>query len=184
VLPVARVKGVHGTHSILKRGALAVAGAAVLVSATVGLTQAQAAPTADHQHKLAVIDLAAAKLGLTGDELNGALKQARKDLGQNQTKPHLGKLVHQELTVAAKAIGLPDARALRKELAGSTLTAVAQKHNVPPSTVASALKADVDAKIQALVTAGSLKADRGATLQQKAEAKVDALMTHQFKSGR
>ena len=170
------------THSTLKRGALAVGGAALLLSATIGLTQAQAATTPAQQQRQAVVDLAASKLGLTADELSSALKQARKDLGHNQAKPQIGKLVKQELTLAAKTIGLADVKALRVELAGSTLTAVAQKHNVQPSTVAAALKTDVDAKIQALVTAGSIKADRAAKLEQKAETKVDALMTHQFKA--
>jgi len=171
------------TYSIFKRGALAVGGAALLLSASIGLTQAQAAPTPAQQQRQAVVDLAATKLGLTADELTTALKQARKDLGLKQAaKPQIGKLVHQELAIAAKAIGLPDVKALRKELAGSTLTAVAQKHNVQPSTVAAALKADVDAKIQAMVTAGTIKADRAATLKQKAETKVDALMTHEFKA--
>jgi hypothetical protein len=172
------------TYSIFKRGALAVGGAAILLSATIGLTQAQSAPAAtpSHQQHQAIVDLAAGKLGLTSDELSSALKQARKDLGQNQAKPQIGKLVRAELTLAAKTIGLPDAKALRKELAGSTLNAVAQKHNVQPSTVAAALKADVDAKIQALVTAGTIKADRAAILKQKAESRVDRLMTHEFKA--
>jgi hypothetical protein len=170
------------TYSIFKHGALVIGGAAFLLSATIGLTHAQAAPNPKQQHQ-AVVDLAATKLGLTADELTSALKQARKDLGLNQAaKLQIGKLVHQELAVATKTIGLPDAKALRKELAGSTLTAVAQKHNVQPSVVAAALKADVDAKIQAMVTAGTIKADRAATLKQKAEAKVDALMTHEFKA--
>jgi hypothetical protein len=84
--------------------------------------------------------------------------------------------------VAAKAIGLADAKALRKELAGSTLTAVAQKHNVAASVVATALKADVNARIDAQVTAGKLKAERAATLKTKAAARVDALMTREFKA--
>ena len=170
------------TSSILKRGALALGGAALLFATTIALTQAQAAPPTDkHAQQQAVLDLAATKLGLTSDELIDALKQARKDLGVNQGRPQVGKLVRDELGVAAKAIGLADARALRTELAGSTLTAVAQKHNVAPATVAAALKADLNAKLQALVTAGKLKADRAATLRQKADAKVDALMTHEFK---
>jgi hypothetical protein len=170
------------TQSILKRGALAIGGAALLLSATIGLTQAQTAPTNAHQQRQAVVDLAATKLGLTSDQLVEALKQAKKDLAGDKARPQLGKLVHQELTIAAKTIGLPDVKALRKELAGSTLTAVAVKNNVPPATVAAALKADVDAKIQALVSAGTIKADRAATLKQKANAKVDAFMTHEFKA--
>jgi hypothetical protein len=176
------------TTSFWKRGAFAVGGAALLLSATIGFTQAQTATpstSADkkQQHE-AVINLAAAKLGLTSDQLSGALKDARKDLGRTQGGAQIGKLVRHELSVAGTAIGVTDLKALAKELAGSTLTAVAQKHGVQPAVVAAALKADVDAKIQALVTAGTLKADRAAALKTKAEAKIDTFMTHQFKAGK
>jgi hypothetical protein len=66
---------------------------------------------------------------------------------------------------------------LRKELAGTTLTAVAGNQ---ASTVAAAIKADVNARIQALVTAGTIKADRAAALTVKADARVDTFMTRQF----
>lgn len=154
--------------------------AAVLLAATLGLTYAQSAPTKEQQ-KQAIISDAAAKLGVNADALAQALKEARKDLGHKHAV-QVGKLVRDELTVAAKALGLADAKALRAELRGSTLTAVAQKHNVAPATVASAIKADIDAKIDAQVTAGKLKADRAAALKTKAHAKVDALMTHEFKA--
>ena len=130
-----------------------------------------------------MLDLAAAKLGLTSDQLTTALKQAHKDLGGNhQGKAAIGKLAHAELSVAATALGIADVKTLRKELAGTTLTSVAQKHGVPAATVSAALKADVDARIQALVTAGTIKADRAATLKVKAEAKIDTFMTRQFKA--
>src|SRR6202040_719685 len=108
--------------------------------------------------------LAAAKLGLTSEQLSTALQQARKELGLNQSAVQVGKLVHQELSVAATTLGIADVKTLRQELAGTTLTAVAMKHNVDPATVTAALKADVDARIQALVTAGTLKPPRAATL--------------------
>jgi hypothetical protein len=172
--------------SMLKRGALALGGAALLLGATLGYTQAQTTPpsaaaNARKQHRQAVIDLAATKLGLTGDQLSTALEAARKDLGVTQ-HPRLDKLAKDELAVAAKTLGISDSTALRKELAGSTLTAVAQKHNVPPATVAAAIKKDVDDKIQALVTAQKLTAARAATLKVKAESKVDAFMTREFKA--
>jgi hypothetical protein len=159
---------------------IAGAAAAVLLAATIGFSYAQSAPTKEQEHR-AVIDVAAVKLGIDGDALAQALKDARKDLAVKHGL-QLGKLVRDELTVAAKALGLADAKALRKELAGSTLTAVAQKHNVAPTTVANAIKADIDAKIDALVTAGKLKADRAAELKTKAHSRVDALMTREFKA--
>jgi hypothetical protein len=167
--------------SILKRGVLALAGAALLLSATVGFSAAQTPNTQQQQHRQAVINLAATQLGLTGDELSEALTQARKDLGFNQGGPKAGKLVRAELSKAATTLGYPDLKAMRKDLSGTTLTALATKRNISPATVASALKTDVDAQIQALVDAGTIKAARGATLKVKAEAAVDRLMTRQFK---
>jgi hypothetical protein len=158
-----------------KRGALVVGSAAVLFGATVGLGYAQTAPT--QSQKQAVIDDAAAKLGLTGDQLREALKQARKDVGVH-VGFSLGKLVHDELAVAAKTIGLADVKALRAELRGSTLTAVAQKHNVAPATVSAAIKADLNAKL----TAANLSAEKTAKLKTKIDTKVDALMTKDFKA--
>lgn len=172
--------------SIWKSGALAIGGAALLLGATFGFSQAQTATptvaTGARQQRAAVLNLAATKLGLTGDQLEGALKDARKDLGVRQGKPQVGKLIHRELGVAATAIGLPDVKTLRAALAGSTLTAVARAHNVDPATVAAALKSDVDSQLQALVTAGKLTSDRAAALKLKADSKVDTFMGHQFKA--
>jgi hypothetical protein len=173
--------------SLLKRVGVALWGAALLLSASISFSQAQSttpASASGKQHLEAVIDLAASKLGLTSDQLSAALKEARKDLGANQGAWRFARLVHHELSVAAAALGISDVKTLRKELAGTTLTAVAQKHGVQPSTVAAALKADLDARIQALVTAARIKPDRAAASKVRAEARVDAFMTHQFKAAR
>src|SRR5438067_1268739 len=111
---------------------LAFGGAVVLLGGAIGLSYAQSAPTTAEQQHQAVIDDAAAKLGINGTDLAAALKQARKELG---FKVQIGKLARDELAVAARTIGVTDVKALRQELRGSTLTAVAQKHNVPPATV-------------------------------------------------
>src|SRR5205823_6604366 len=92
----------------------------------------------------------------------------------------LAKVRQDELQVAPKTLGLADVKALRSELVGSTLNDVAQKHGVQPSTVASAITNDLDAKIQSLANAGTIKANRVSALDQKVTAKVAALMTHQF----
>jgi hypothetical protein len=104
---------------------------------------------------------------------------AHKELGRKPAQA-IVKVVKDELDVAAKALGLADAKALRAELRGSSLAAVAQKHNVPSSTVANAIKADLNAKIDALVSSGKLKAERAATLEQRAAERVDKLMTREF----
>jgi ribonuclease PH len=135
------------TFSIFKRAALVLGGAALLLTSTVGLIQAE------------------------------GLKP------ESRPAHHVGlkRLVHAELSVAATTLGLPDAKALRKELAGTTLSAVAAQHNVALATVASAMKSDITAKIQALVTSGKIKPERAAKLIARAEARIDKLMTHEFK---
>jgi len=153
-------------------------GVLALFGATLGLSYAQSGTPTPKQ---SIIEDAAAKLGVSSTDLAQALKQARKEFG-NKHALHLGKLVKNELNVAAKAIGLADAKALRAELRGSTLAAVAQKHNVAPATVATAIKNDINTRIDALVTSGKLKADRAATLKQRAAERVDALMTREFKA--
>lgn len=153
----------------------------MLLGASLSLGYAQSgAPSPAAQQKRAIIDDAAAKLGIQGDDLVQALKEARKELGQKHGL-QIGKLVKDEMNVAAKALGLADAKTLRVELRGSTLTAVAQKHNVAAGTVATAIKTDLNTRIDALVSGGKLKADRAATLKTKAAARVDALMTREFK---
>jgi uncharacterized protein YidB (DUF937 family) len=166
----------------LKRAALSIGGAAILLLAGTSLGAAQSAPSPtpspNTATKQAIIDDAAAKLGLTGDQLRQALSEARKELGA-KTGVHLDR--RHALDVAAKTLGLPDAAALRKQLGGTTLEAVAQQHGVQPATVAAAIVADLDQQIDAQVAAGTLKPARAATLKQKLSTKVDAFMTHQFK---
>jgi hypothetical protein len=173
----------------MRKFLLAAGGAAIMLGGALGVTYAQSAtpqaatPGSAKQHRQAIISDAAAQLGVSADQLQQALAQARKNLS---TRPKLASVIAHlrvdELQVAAKTLGLADAKALRRELAGTTLTAVAQQHNVPMATLASAIKADVDAKIQAAVNSGQLTAARAAKLTQKADAKVDALMTRQFKA--
>jgi transposase-like protein len=170
----------------MKHLLLAVGGAAVLMSAALGVTYAQStqtptpAPTqtSAQQRRQAIISDTASQLGVSADQLQQALVQARKDVG-GQPRP-LASLRREELQVAVKAIGLPDVKTLRTQLAGSTLTAVAQSHNVQPSTVSTAIMADITSKLQADVTSGQINANQVQTLTQRAQNRVNALMTHQF----
>jgi hypothetical protein len=99
------------------------------------------------------------------------------------TRVHpLAQVRRDELQVAANTLGLPNLKALRAELAGSTLTAVAEAHHVQPSTVASAIQADLTAKVQAAASAGTIKAKRVDKLDQRIPARVSKLMMHQFKA--
>jgi hypothetical protein len=157
-----------------KRAALSIGGAAALLLASASFGFAQPAPT----HRT-VIDDAAAKLGLSGDQLAQALREARTELGVRASVRLDRK---HALQVAATTLGLPDVVSLRKELAGTTLSAVAQQHGVQPAAVASAINADLAAQVDAQVAAGKIKPPRGAALKQKLATRVDALMTRQFKA--
>jgi hypothetical protein len=174
----------------MKRFLLAAGGAAMLMGGALGVTYAQStatptpapAPasiaTTAQQRRQAILSDAASQLGISADQLQQALVQARKDVGGN-IRP-LASLRRDELQVAAKTIGLPDVKTLRTQLAGTTLTAVAQNHNVQPSTVSAAIMADITSKLQADVASGQLNANQVAAVTQRAQNRVNALMTHQF----
>jgi hypothetical protein len=127
----------------------------------------------------ALIEDAAAKLGLTGDQLAQALREARHELGVH-AGVHLNR--QQALTDAAKPLGLSDGKSMRQQLRGTTLTAIAQQRGIDPTTVANVIKADLNAQVDTEVSAGKLNANRAPTLKQRLATRVDALMTHQFKA--
>ena len=109
----------------MQRLLLAAARRGYSVRGALGVTYAQSTPTPARQHRQAILADAASQLGISADQLQQALAQARKDVG-GRVRP-LADVRRDELQVAAKALGFADVRALRTELAGSTLTAVAQK---------------------------------------------------------
>lgn len=135
-------------------------------------------PTPAKQHRQAILSDAASQLGISESQLEQALAQARKDVGP-RARP-LADLRKDELQVAAKTLGFADVKALRSALAGTTLNAVAQNHNVAASTVSAAIMADVNSKLQADVAAGKVKAEQVTALTQRAQNRVNALMAHQF----
>ena len=160
----------------------------MLMGGALGVSYAQSSatptptPNTAQQRRQAILSDAASKLGISADQLQQALVQARKDVGGG-TRPLIA-LRKDELDVAAKAIGLPDAKTLRTELAGTTLTAVAQNHNVQPSTVSAAIMADIGSKLQAEVAAGKINASQIPALTERAQNRVNALMTRQFPASR
>ena len=169
-----------------KHAALSIGAAALLLLASVGISVAQSTPiptpTSNSNSKArAVIDDAAAKLGLTGDQLAQALRDARRELG-------VGSAVSfsraQAVAAAATALGLADTKALRQQLSGTTLTSVAQQKGIDPATVANAIKANLNGQVDAQVGSGKLSASRAVTLKQQLSARVDALMSRQFKAAK
>jgi hypothetical protein len=164
----------------MKRILMAAGGAAVLLfGGALGVTAlAQSTPTPAKQHRQAILSDAASQLGLSESQLEQALARARKDVGPRSRS--LADLRKDELQVAAKTLGFSDVKALRTALAGTTLTAVAQSHNVSVSTVSSAIMADITSKLQADVAAGKVNSNQVTALTQRAQNRVDALMMHQF----
>jgi hypothetical protein len=196
------------TRFVSFKRSLAAAGATVLIGASAfGIAHAQQTPTptpgsvsptptpAAHAQRGARIeqflDTLAAKLGVTPEKLKQAIQETRQQLGYGpgRHQGHKGGLpfggraglpgLKAELSVAAQAIGItPDQ--LRQELPGKSLSDVAKAHNVDPSKVANAIKADANAKIDQLASRRNLSADQVAQLKQRAAALIDRLMARQF----
>ncbi len=193
------------TRFLTVKRSLAAAGAAVLIGASAfGIAHAQQTPTptpgsvgptptpAAHVQRGArleqFLNTLAGKLGVTPEKLKQAIQETRQQLGY-RSGGHQGGIpfgghagrpgLTAELNVAAQAIGItPDQ--LRQELPGKSLSDVAKAHNVDPSKVADALKADANAKIDQLASGRNLSADRVTQLKQRAAALIDRLMTRQF----
>ena len=177
----------------LKR-ALAAGGAAVLLGgAAIGVVSAQqATPTPTSQAnpgQQQFLTTLASKLGISVDKLQQAISDTRQQLGTNGPGPFgrggpggrgpgpfLRVVAGHELQVAAQAIGITPAQ-LRQEIAGKTLTAVAQAHNVDPNTVSSALKSDAESRIDQAVSNGRLTADQGTQAKQRVDSRIDQLMS-------
>lgn len=192
------------TRFVSFKRSLAVASAAVLIGAgAFGIAHAQQTPTptpgsvgptptpAAHAQRGARIeqflDTLAAKLGITPEKLKQAIQETRQQFrsgpGHKGGLPLPGQAgrpgLAAELNVAAQAIGITLDQ-LRQELPGKSLSDVAKAHNVDPSKVADALKADANAKIDQLASGRNLSADRVTQLKQHAAALIDRLMSRQF----
>ncbi|MBV9580714.1 MAG: hypothetical protein JO057_19205 [Chloroflexi bacterium] len=168
----------------MKRLLMAAGGAAVLLGGALGVSYAQSAPaqtptstptatqTAARTRHQAIISDAASQLGLSADQLQQALTQARKDAGGGAHP--LADFRKDELQVAAKTLGFSDVKALRTALAGTTLTAYAQSHNVDPTTISNAMLADIK---------GRLPANANPNILTRAQNHINVLMTRTFKAG-
>lgn len=87
------------------------------------------------------------------------------------------------LHVAASSIGI-DVKDLVQELrSGKTIAQVAQAHNVDPQKVIDALVSAGNKKIDELVAAGTLDADRAAKLKDKLPWLADRIVNHAAPKG-
>ena len=136
----------------------------------------------------------AARMGIPADRLQQAMDQTRTDLGIQERSgpnggdrrqgggPNGGQRIGGGLDAAAQALGISTDQ-LRQELQGTTLAQVAQAHNVDPTTVANALKAAANARIDQEAAAGRIPADQVATAKQQAAQRIDQMMTQVAPSG-
>lgn len=90
-----------------------------------------------------------------------------------------GKRLEHELSVAAKVMQLTPAQ-LKAMLPGKLLDDVAASRNVPPATVAAAIVADLNSRIDQLVSRDRLTAQRAEQLKAKFPDRVSKLMAHVF----
>ncbi len=183
--------------SSLTRTLVAGSAAVIIGGAAIGVAAAQQAPASNNgtpttqQNRFdQFINALAAKLNITPDTLKQDIQQVRQEQGLNGPRgdhgfgafgrfgerPGMHMALGQELQVVAKTLNI-SVDQLRQELQGHSLADVATAHNVQPSVVADALKADVNSRIDQAVTNGKLAADRASTLKQRADARIDQLMT-------
>jgi transposase-like protein len=130
----------------------------------------------------AFIEALARRLGITTDQLQQAITEARNEVGlpARGPKPGFGFGQHGHsfggrglgASVAAQAIGI-SVEQLREELPGKSLAQVAQAHGKNPADVATALKNAANQRIDEAVAAGRLTADQATQLKQRVAQRID-----------
>jgi hypothetical protein len=179
-------------------GRVAVIGGAVLVlgGSAVGIAAAQSTPTpapaTQQQAYQKFIDALAKRLNISSQTLQTDIAQARQDaglpadggfgFGRGPGGPRAGFGPGLDLNAAAQAIGITREQ-LRTELAGKSLTQVAQAHTKDPTAVATALKNAAHARIDQAVADGRLTTDQGNTQKTNVDARIDQLMTQVMQQG-
>jgi len=127
----------------------------------------------------------ASKLGIPVDRLQQAFTDAHQELGIPDRPQGFGpggpgrRGAGFDLLPVAQPLTLQPAQ-LRQELQGKTLTDVARAHNVDPTTIANALKAQASQRIDQAAASGRIPSDQVAAAKQQANQRVDELMTRQF----
>lgn len=174
------------------RRALVAGGVALLLGvATLGLALAQQTPTpgpatpsqSARPSYQAFLDALARRLGISTDQLQQAITDARNEVGlpAGRGKFGFGGRGHGfgklglDASVAAQAIGI-SVDQLRQELPGKSLAQVAQAHGKNPADVATALKNAAHQRIDQAVAAGRLSADQASQLKQQADQRIDQYM--------
>jgi hypothetical protein len=194
-------------RAVLAAGGAALVGCATLGVVALGVANAQSVPTPgvvlstagngnatfvsldsaqlkEKQDKF--VSTLAAKLGVTSDKLQQALKDTEQEVGPvplllgGPGKAALGVQgtaisITGDLSTAAKVIGISEDQ-LRQELTGKSLTDVAKAHNVDPQKVANALKSARAVDLDQAVQSGKLPADAANAIKSHLDQEIDMLM--------
>jgi hypothetical protein len=192
-------------RAVLAAGGAALVGCATLGVISLGVANAQASPPAPltlstagdatfvtmdaeqlKQQQDKFINTLAARLGVSSDKLQQALKDTQQEVGP---VPLLGGIpkdaigiqgktisISSPLAPAAKAIGISEDQ-LRQELAGTSLTDVAKAHNVDPQKVASAIKTARETDLDQAVQSGKLPTEVANTIKANLDREIELLMS-------
>jgi hypothetical protein len=178
-----------------KRAVAAGAAAIVLGAAAIGFVSAEDGPggppqqggqrqgmsrEAMQQRHEQYLNTLAGKLGVTVDKLKQAITDTHNELGgpRGPGGPG-GPRGGFDFDAAAQAMSITRDQ-LRQELAGKTLTAVAEAHNVQASAVANALKTAATARIDQAVAANRMTADQANQAKQNLDQRINELMNRTF----
>jgi hypothetical protein len=130
----------------------------------------------------------ASKLGISVERLTQATAEARKEAGLPEggavtaVAAAPGKVFAMEgdpLSAAARTLNL-SVEQLREELKAKSLTELARARGVDPAAVATALKNDERARIDAAVAKGGLPAEAAEQLRAGVDARVEQLLAVRF----
>ena len=182
--------------SSVGRVALAAGAVLVLGGSAVGIAAAQSTPTpapaAQQQNYQKFIDALAKRLNISSQTLQSDIAQARQDAGlpadggfgpgRGPGGPRPGFGPGLDLNAAAQVIGITPEQ-LRTELAGKSLTQVAEAHTKDANAVATALKNAAHTRIDQAVADGRLTADQGNTQKTNVDNRIDQLMTQVMQQG-
>jgi hypothetical protein len=134
------------------------------------------------------INTLAAKLGVSSDKLQQALKDTQQEvgpvpllMGPPGAAGAIGKQgftisITSDVSTAAKVLGISEDQ-LRKELDGKSLTDVAKAHNVDPRKVASAIKAAREAELDQAVQANKMPAQIANDIKANFDKEIEMQMT-------
>ena len=130
----------------------------------------------------------AGKLGVSTDKLQQAIQDANKESGLPApmlTPPMIGGGMPGTFAVrvmspfqpAAQAIGITEDQLRTEQAAGKSLADVARAHNVDPTRVADAMKAQRRSEIDKAVSDGVMPKDAADKIKSHIDEEIDHLMT-------